>query len=140
MASTEELVVELMARERIRELAADYCHGIDKRDKARLLGVFAEDAEWVLAEDVRPRGHAEIGAMLDQIWAGHDLTHHWTANHVVTIDGERAEGLCDVDSTVRAAGGEWRRAAASYRDEYRRVDGTWLIARRTAAMSFLEPF
>lgn len=133
-------VAALTAREEIRQLAHNYCHGIDKRDPDRLLAVFAEEAVWALGEGVTPTGHTEIGQMLDQIWAAHQLTHHWTANHVIEVQGDRATGLCDVDSTVRAADGEWRRAAASYRDDYVRTDGTWRITRREAEMSFLEPF
>lgn len=132
-------VAALTAREEIRQLAHNYCHGIDKRDRDRLLAVFADDAVWILAEGVTPTGHAEIAQMLDQIWAGHQLTHHWTANHVIEVVGDRATGLCDVDSTVRAVDGEWRRAAASYRDVYVQVDGTWRISRREAELSFLEP-
>ncbi|TWG96345.1 uncharacterized protein (TIGR02246 family) [Nocardioides sp. J9] len=134
-----DVLAELVAREQIRELAANYCHGIDKRDLDRLLGVFDEKAEWVLGEDVRPTGHDAIAEMTRGIWEAHELTHHWTANHVIEVDGDRATGLCDVDSTVRLASGEWKRAAASYRDEYRNVDGQWKITRREAEMSFLEP-
>lgn len=139
MADLETVVAELAAREQIRELAANYCHGIDKRDRERLLDVFAPDAAWVLAEDVVPTGHDEIGAMLSGIWDAHTLTHHWTANHVITVAGETGTGLCDVDSTVQLTDGEWKRAAASYRDTYARIDGTWKITRREAEMSFLEP-
>ncbi len=133
-----EQVATLVAREQIRDLAMNYCHGLDKRDADLLLSVFAEDAVWVLGDDVRPTGHDEITAMLRGIWEAHKLTHHWTANHVVTVSGDTGTGLCDVDSTVQLADGEWKRAAASYRDEYRRIDGEWRITRREAQMSFLE--
>lgn len=133
------LVHELIARDRIRELAHHYCHGIDKRDRETLLAVFADDAVWDLGPDVKPTGHQEISAMADGIWEAHALTHHWTSNHVITLDGDRGTGLCDVDSTVQLATGEWKRAAASYRDDYVKRDGVWLISRRTAEMSFLEP-
>lgn len=47
---------------------------------------------------------------------------HWTANHVVRIDGDRATGEADVDVTV----------------QFR--DGRWLIARREVSDSFdLDP-
>ena len=140
MTELRDQVSELMAREQIRELAHNYCHGIDKRDKETLLSVFTEDAEWVLDADLVPTGHQAIAAMAEEgIWPTHELTHHWTANHVISFEGDGARGLCDVDSTVRLRTGEWKRAAASYRDEYVKVGGRWLIKRREAVMSFLEP-
>lgn len=145
-ASLEELrrtVGTLVAHDQIRALASNYCHGLDKRDPATLKGVFAEDAVWVLGEDVQPTGHEQIVAMaVDGIWPGHELTHHWTSNHVMTVDLDAGTGTgtCDVDSTVRTAAGEWKRAAATYLDEYvRDAQGSWSISRREAVMSFLEP-
>ena len=139
---TEEMsrqVAELVAREQIRDLASNYCHGIDKRDADLVLAVFADDAEWMLADDFVPTGHAEIEkALVAAIWPAHRSTHHWTANHVITFAGAIATGLCDVDSTVQTAEGEWKRAAATYRDTYVQRGGRWLIQRREAELSFLE--
>lgn len=73
-------------------------------------------------------------------WAAFRQMHHWTANHVVDIDGDRATGEADVDVTVEFADGSWSRGGGTYRDDYVRVGGRWRIARREVVSSFdLDP-
>ena len=61
---------------------------------------------------------------------------HWTTNHSVSVDGDAAQGECDVAVHVRLHSGRWIRTAGTYRDDYRRIDGQWLIARRDASSRF----
>lgn len=136
----EVRLARLEATEEIRNLAKEYCHGLDKRDLDRFLAVFTDDAVWVLGEDNAPTGHSEIGETVTAgIWAAFAETHHWTSNHVIDWTDETPRGTCDVSATVRKASGEWLRASATYVDTYVHSDGRWLIARREATVHFTEP-
>lgn len=121
----------------LRRLVAEYCHGADKRDLARFLAVWTPDARWVLGDDVEMRGHDAIRAVVERQWLAYRSYHHLTSNLVVEIDGDRATGECDVAVTVQLRSGRWIRGGGTYRDEFERRDGTWLIARRDARLGHL---
>lgn len=136
----EQRLVRLETTEKLRNLAKEYCHGLDKRDLHRFLAVFAADAVWALAPDSQPTGHAEISkAVTEGIWPAFTETHHWTTNHVLDWSGDTPHGTCDVTATVRDVSGQWLRASATYDDTYLQSDGRWLIARRDATVHFTEP-
>lgn len=139
MTSIEERLARLEAAEELHNLTKEYCHGLDKRDLDRFLAVFATDAVWVLAEDAKPTGHAEIAkTVTDGIWPAFTETHHWTTNHVVDWSGDVPRGTCDVTATVRDISGQWLRASATYVDDYVHPD-RWRIGRREATVHFTEP-
>jgi uncharacterized protein (TIGR02246 family) len=136
----EQRLTRLEATEELRTLAHEYCHGLDKRDLERFLSVWDDDGQWVLADDVRPRGHSEIEKMLTEgIWSSFAETHHWTSNHVVDWSEQDPRGTCDVHANVRDNAGQWLRASATYIDSYVNVDGRWRISRREATVHFTEP-
>jgi len=62
--------------------------------------------------------------------------HHFTANHVVTLDGDEATGVADVALSIELADGTWIRGGAVYRDRYVRREGVWRITRREAGSDF----
>jgi uncharacterized protein (TIGR02246 family) len=136
----EQRLARLEATEELRNLAKEYCHGLDKRDLNRFLAAFAPDGVWVLGEDNEPTGHVEIGKTVTEgIWPAFSETHHWTSNHVLDWSGATPRGTCDVSATVRQTSGEWLRASATYVDTYVQSDGRWLIGRREATVHFTEP-
>jgi len=120
----------------IRRLAAEYCHGADKRDLDRFLAVWAPNAVWQVGDDPGHEGREAIARVVRAQWATFPQYVHWTTNHAIWIDGDDARGESDVATTVRVDSGRWVRTGATYRDEYRRIDGRWLIARRHATARF----
>lgn len=133
-------VTELVARESIRDLVARYN---SLGDRGRIDDVAALfDAEGVLVfRDAQGErtfvGPAQIADLMRSVaadWAAASdaaarYVRHSIGTHVIDVAGEdRASGSCYV--TVLRAGGlaEWGR----YRDEYVRVNGKWLFARRLA--------
>jgi len=61
-----------------------------------------------------------ICAAVTTQWATFRQMHHWTANLVVDIDGDRAVGEVDVEVCVQMPDGTWIRGGGTYRDVYRR--------------------
>lgn len=114
----------------IRRLAAEYCHGADKRDLARWSAVWAEDAVWALGEDRDAVGLAAICDAVRAQWDAFEQLHHHTANHVIEISGDEATGQADVGLAAEVTPGVWVRGGATYLDRYVRRAGRWSILRR----------
>jgi hypothetical protein len=91
----------------IRRLAAEYCHGADKRDLDRFLAVWAPSAVWQMGDEVRYEGREAIAEVVRAQWATFAQYVHWTTNHSIWIDGDDARGECDVAATVRLHTGRW---------------------------------
>ena len=103
----ETTIRELQAYEHIRRLAADYAHGVDKRDADRFGSVWCEDAEWQPMPDGDwARGREAIVTAIKAIWDGVAETHHWTANHSIEVDGDSATGLADADCVMCTPDGQ----------------------------------
>ncbi|EED35547.1 putative hexachlorocyclohexane dehydrochlorinase 1 [Luminiphilus syltensis NOR5-1B] len=132
------------SRAAIAELAFNYCHGFDKRDFDRFLGIWWEDCIW----HIGPRfgsfsNHEGIReAVLDVLWPAWDQSQHLTSNLVIEFDGaDRANVLCDVDCMGLLAGStEATFVGATYADKVERREGIWKIAERTVSMHFFNTF
>ena len=132
---------EAAAREAIRDLVARYnvygdCGRLDE-----MLGLFADDGVLEYSEGPNHKesyaGHAGIRGFFEQTKLrfaeeaaarlASPYVHHHVSTHVVDVlSPEHATGRAYV-LVLRASGlAEWGR----YFDEYRRVDGRWLFARR----------
>ena len=120
----------------IRRLVAEHCHGADKRDLDRFLAVWASTAVWQVGDDAGHEGREAIARAVRAQWVTFPQYVHWTTNHAIWIDGDDARGECDVATTVRLRSGRWVSKGGTYRDEYRRIDGQRLIARRHADARF----
>jgi uncharacterized protein (TIGR02246 family) len=134
----------LEAYEQIRRLAADYAHGVDKRDRERFASVWHDDASWLPMPDGEwLEGRDAIVGSLDGIWSGVNETHHWVSNHSICVEGDAATGLADVSVVMQTPDGVWTRLAATYDDVYEQRDGRWMIKRRSTqifhALPIAEP-
>lgn len=136
MSTLEARIDRLESESALRRLAAEYCHGADKWNLERFLGVWTDDAVWVLSDVVSYVGRDAIARVVERQWEAFVRYSHWTTNHVVEVVGDHATGECDVDVTVLLHSGRWVRGGATYVDEYRRVDGRWLISRRDVRHRF----
>jgi uncharacterized protein (TIGR02246 family) len=123
---------ELEDERDIRRLASEYCHGFDRWSPDRFASVWHEDAVWRLHPEREVAGRAAILAEAREMWRRLSASFHWTANHVVEVDGDVAHGEADVDVLV-CVDGVWANAPGVYVDRYERRDGTWRIAHRDAS-------
>lgn len=114
----------------IQQLAAIYPILVDSHDLDGLVELFAEDATFSRAGVVHS-GRDELRAFYDQIMSTYSLTVHTVHQHVVdlALGADTAVGVQMGHGEV-AVDGQRMLAAYRYDDEYRRVDGRWLFARR----------
>jgi hypothetical protein len=134
-------VNELVARETIRDLVARYNVYGDSGRLDEMVTLFAEDGVLEYSEGHGHResysGLAGIRQFVEQTkqrfaeeaaaGGGSPYVHHHLSTHVIEMLGpDQATGRAYV-LVLRASGlAEWGR----YIDDYRRVDGRWLFARR----------
>jgi uncharacterized protein (TIGR02246 family) len=114
----------------IQQLAAIYPILVDSHDLDALIGLFAEDGSFLRAGAVHS-GRAELRYFYSQIMSTYSLTVHTVHQHVVdlALGADTAVGVQMGHGEV-AIDGRRMLAAFRYDDEYRRVDGRWLFARR----------
>jgi ketosteroid isomerase-like protein len=130
----------------MQRLAADYSHGVDKRDMDRSLSVWHPDAVWEIAgRDADAiagvfTGHDEIRRGLETVWRRLPETHTWITNIVIDVNGsDHATGLADASSIAVNTEGVFLTAASTFRDEYEQRDGRWRYSRRSLYVHYLRP-
>tara|TARA_R110002110_G_scaffold362241_1_gene572075 strand:- start:164114 stop:164602 length:489 start_codon:yes stop_codon:yes gene_type:complete len=136
-------VDELESRTAIRDLASDYCHGFDKRDYERFLGIWWEDCVWNIGPPFGEfEGHDGIQtAVKEVLWPAWDESHHVTTNlRIEFVDADSASAMCDVDCVGRLAGEDTCTiVGATYYDDLQRRSGVWKIAQRTVKIHYFNP-
>jgi 3-phenylpropionate/cinnamic acid dioxygenase small subunit len=113
----------------IHHLLAEYGNIIDERDWDRVSELFTDDAEYDLSDFGSGvfRGAAAIRAFWEHS-ARHPLAHHVT--NVVVREGP--DGSVHAFSKIIAVGHRNKAGSATYRDELRKTEWGWRIARRVA--------
>lgn len=125
---------DLRDRIEIGELLARYATALDERGWDLLGDVFLPDATCDFGALGRPRGVAEITALVRDTIGDLDATQHLIGNVVVRVDGDEATADCYLISQhVRAGtpGGEHYLLGGRYADRVVRTPAGWRIAHRT---------
>lgn len=127
----------LISVEAIRNLRLRYCHHLDANRMDALAALFTEDAichvdraGWT-GRDAIKAGLSQAFRDFDKQQRGQYPFVHAVSNHLIEIiDEDRAEGRCYLIDfvTQRPAGENPLLLLGVYVDEYRRVDGEWLIS------------
>jgi len=136
----------LLDKDEIRELAVLYAHRVYIRDWRGIGNLFTEDGVLDYADVVRFQ-RPEVATEPERI-AGSDLVpvgpqaiadfipavgrleaKAFFSNHIIRVDGDSAVGIVFFENRL-AQRGESVLGAGRMCDEYRRVDGRWLISYR----------
>lgn len=121
--------------EAIRAVVARYNLYGDSGRFDELLDLFAEDA--TLVTDVGSYdGRSQIRGMFEAA-AGPvpERVRHFTATHVIDVDGDRATVRCYFQVLTSSGLDHWGR----YRDELARADGRWVFTRREVRVDGMTP-
>ena len=123
----------------LRELAAGYASGVDRREPERFLAVFAPDGVLRVHDPGlydEPRsvltGREELARVIERI-SVYDATFHFVGQASYAADGGGATGevYCTAHHLTRTRhGANDFTMLIRYRDRYTKVDGRWLIAER----------
>lgn len=122
----------LIAREEIRDLVLTYCRGVDQGDLDLVRSLYTEDAVDEHGEQFNGPAGAYVDWLATVLPSVDRMTHH-VSNHLIAVDGDRAEGEVYVTAWHRLPGGElgrWHVGSLRYLDHYRRDEGRWRFAKR----------
>jgi hypothetical protein len=146
-AARAESQQEVLDRFLINELQSRYALAHDLTDPAMYASVFTEDAELYGAGRLLAKGrealHAigvndrkRFNAAAKEGERSFGALRHVISNSVIELDGDTAAtGVCYVLTVVnRPERGPEILSVGRYEDEYRKVDGEWLIAKREIVM------
>ena len=121
-------LAELVARDRIRDLALRYALAVDGKDLDGVAGLFVPDVE----NGRYGPGRDGVKAFYDQSLRNFHCSMHLVGNHVIDFDDdEHAHGVVYCRAHHHVLEPEhWFDMALAYWDTYERIDGDWLFRRR----------
>jgi hypothetical protein len=138
-ANLEKRIEELENVRALRELVDNFSILADVKEVWKQTELFTKDAtveSYVNGELTSSfKGTQEIGNAFEGFLANFETVYHSNGQHVVTINGNKAEGTlyCRVDLISSENGKKINNSSAvSYKDEYVYENGQWLIAKRTS--------
>lgn len=136
----EERITILEAKEEIKEIIANYNHGVDKKDESLFLSIWEDNAVWDIGD---PWGICvniyEIKEKVRAIWGGLPESHHWGCNEVIEVNGDFATAVSDVDCTATNMNGVPLVISASNSDKFSKKSGKWRLAERKIKIHYMTP-
>lgn len=127
MATIEERLAVLEAKDEIRELTARYCFAVAEADAPTIVSLFTDDGVFI-TRNQEIAGRDALSAFYGEV-AGSVTPKPYIQNHVIDVNGDEASGRCGVEIRM-VRKGEAYTAAGHYFDTYRKVDGHWRFAKR----------
>lgn len=139
-SAIEGKIDALLSRAQIIELGARYCAGLDRDDAAMFLAIWHPEGEYVIGrEKGHFKGSEQLKNALGFVRRSYASTRHWTTNHIIELRGsQRAQGLSDSFAVCTDHDGKSSLIAATYEDEYVRVDEEWQILTRVVTRWFVS--
>ena len=139
MTTDPNALATLVAKDEIRDLVLLYSRAVDRKDLALLRTLYADDA-------TDKHGDRFDGTASDYVEElSQSLPHlrysgHHVCNHLIAVDGDRAEGevyaLAYHVYPDRSGALVEDVKAVRYIDNYRREDGRWLFASRVVEFDY----
>jgi SnoaL-like domain len=137
----------LESREAIVGLMTSYMAATDARsDKgAKVAALFTEDGRW---ESVGPHGnrgwaaegHEALITKFDRNVERMPFSAHFVCNPAVRLDGDTARGTFMYFQACTYRGDQPLWIAGSYENDFRRVEGRWLLSHMRVHNFFTTPF
>ncbi|CAN5232223.1 hypothetical protein BH11ACT7_BH11ACT7_14340 [soil metagenome] len=138
---------DLESRQAIHGLMVSYMAATDaKEDKGvRVARLFTEDGRW---QSVGPHGNPEWAAIgrpalvkkFDRNVERMPFSAHFVTNPAIDITGETARGQFMYFQACTYRGDQPLWIAGSYDNDFRRVDGQWLVSHMRVHNFFTTPF
>jgi SnoaL-like domain len=140
--SLERRIQQLESRHAIAELVSSYAIACDSHDIEKLANIFTVDGTIESPSKLlEAAGRDGIRATFLKRYKIRGPSYHWTHDHKVVFDPDDpdlASGLV-LGHAETFPNEEACIAALRYEDDYRRVDGQWLFARRVVKFLYYVP-
>ena len=114
-------------RAAISDVLVRFARALDEKDWAGYAALYAE--EGVLSTSrATHEGRAGLARFVEDDLGGWSATHHVSASHDITVDGDRAVARSSLHAThVRDHPGDFWTVGGWYDVTLRREDGVWLL-------------
>jgi hypothetical protein len=131
-------IEELLARERIRQLAVRYALAVDGKDLDGIAALFAAD----VSNGRYGPGRGGVRNFYDQALRGFHCSMHLVANHVIDFDDDdHAHGVVYCLAHHHVLEPEhWFDKALAYWDTYERAGDDWYFRRRRLKSWYHQEF
>lgn len=140
MTNIEERLDVIESKNAITDIINQYTHAFDRRDRDLLRGLWWDDATFSLGEIGGPfTGPDAILEGAEGLWAANTVMHHWMANVVIDLTGDRATARSTVDVMVANVDQGPVQVGGLYSDTFTRRDGVWKFSRREFAVDYWTP-
>lgn len=126
---------ELLAKEAIKDLVVKYCRGVDRQDLAALATLYHPDAQDDHGGFFRGSA-AGFLEWLPTIFEALQTTVHMVTNHLISVNGDRAEGEVYVMAYHLMKDGQEAILGARYLDKYLCTKGRWQFSHRKAVIDW----
>ncbi|RZI77311.1 MAG: nuclear transport factor 2 family protein [Variovorax sp.] len=141
LKTTDEMLHELVVKDRLHDLEMAYCRGVDRRDAALLHSIFFEDAIEEHGDMYSGRATEFAEWVFRDFLPKYELTAHYVLNEWYRVDGDKAEGETHRLSyhRTRAADGSATEAIAACRtfNRYECREGLWKISYRSVVRDWV---
>lgn len=123
----------------LKELVDVFSNLADTKDVVTQVQLFTEDATVNSYRDGKLvsslKGRQELAERFGAFLALFEVVYHMNGQQVVEIDGDKATGVCYCQVVlIRTENGKKTMSTQGvrYKDEYVRINGKWLISKRTS--------
>lgn len=119
----------LVALRELEQLKYRYMRAVDTRDWELLAATLHPEVTAVYGTRLRFDNRDDLVATLRRMLGSSTITVHRLHQPEIEVTGDSARGSwLQTDRVIRKRDGVLLEGAAFYADEYRRVDGEWLIS------------
>lgn len=141
MSDIEARLEALESRWAIQDLASRYAQAFDRHDREWLRSLWFDDSVLNLGPAFGEPfvGIDNIMSAAEQLWAKTPVMHHWMANPLITLDGDKATAETALDCFVVDSEDGPTQVGGLYTDFCERRNGVWKIARREFDLHYWAP-
>lgn len=138
----EKRVSVLEDQEALRRLVDTFSNLADVKDARAQTFLFTENAtvETLRNGEVvsKLEGREQIGTAFGNFLNNFKTVYHMNGQHTVTVDGDNATGVLYCMTVLITPDNNKTTIGVRYNDEYVKVEGQWLIAKRTSYFEWQE--
>jgi ketosteroid isomerase-like protein len=140
MKTLEQQAQELADREEIKELTAQYAHGVARGEGLKVAALFTDDGVFLNRFPDKPltevRGREALNKFYGAIKRNFALP--CIHNHLITLAGDEATGTCSIEVRINQTG-QSMIGSGYYEDRFRRENGLWKFAVRDCTFFHFVP-
>jgi|SRR5213083_197956 len=129
----------LESRVAIERLINSYAQGFDSRDPALVRSLWFEDSKLLMGAFGEYEGLEAIVQAADGFWGQIRHMHHWMANPIIDVDGDKATSRAALDCFVIDNDDGPTQIGGLYTDTFERRNGRWGIVVRRFELHYQTP-